>query len=108
MNSDSIIADLKAEIEQLKPFADWATACAAINGERGNGGLRRKYNQRLYDARHAEGMSDLRFIGIADQIDRLCGREVQLLTPIQDREHAEGRGWTSFPINLLTDEERGV
>jgi hypothetical protein len=99
MNGAEIIPKLAAEIEALKPFADFAAATAAMDGE---GGLRVRYVQKLYDAHLSAPLVQ----SIGSEIDRLCGREVQLLTPIQDREHAGGRGWTSLPLNHLSQAER--
>lgn len=102
MNGAEIIPELTAEIEALKPFADLAAACDAMNGRNGAGGLRKRYVQRLYNAR----VSDPLVHSIGHEIDRLCSREIALLSPIQDREHDGGRGWSSMPLDYLTDEER--
>lgn len=98
MNGAEIIPELIAEIAALKPFANLAAACDAINGKNGSGGLRLKYMNRLY----ASGCGDVLVQSIGAEIDRLCTRDIALLSPIQDRES----GWTSWPVEYLTQAER--
>lgn len=97
-NAAELIPDLAAEIETLKPFENLAAACDAINGRNGGKGLRTRYFERLYAARVSASLVH----SIGAEIDRLCTREIALLSPIQDRES----GWTSWPVYVLTDAER--
>lgn len=104
MNASELVGDLTAEIAALKPFANLAAACDAMNGRNGGSGLRTKYIERLY----ASGCGDVLVHSIGAEIDRLCTIEIALLSPIQDREHDAGRGWTSWPVDYLTESERAA
>lgn len=99
-NAATLAADLAAELVALKPFANLRAACDAINGRNGGRGLRVKYVELLYGA----GVGDVLIQSIGAEIDRLCSREIALLSPIQDRE----TGWTSWPVDQLTEAERAA
>ena len=51
-------------------------------------------------------LTDPLFYSLAESINRQCDREIALRVPITDREHAEGKGCSVWPLDCLTDVER--
>lgn len=101
-----LAAECAAEIAALPRFENLDAAVLAINGQGGQReGVRAKYLRRLHAAARSQKLSDVLVSNVGAAIALQCDRAVALCAQIADANHGSG-GWTSAPINCLTQAER--